>query len=51
LHLVWGGLTLHLTEDQFLILVSLVNSTHRQIREEREHAAADAVAVCSSHLM
>jgi hypothetical protein len=36
MHLVWGSMTLHLSEDEFLILASLVDSTMRSLRDEQE---------------
>jgi hypothetical protein len=42
MHLVWGGLTLHLSEDEFLILASLVDSTMRSLRSERDAGPVEA---------
>jgi hypothetical protein len=42
MHLVWGNLTLHLSEDEFLILASLVDSTMRSLRTEREASLVEA---------
>jgi hypothetical protein len=42
MHLVWGSMTLHLSEDEFLVLASLVDSTMRSLRNEREARHVEA---------
>ena len=50
-HLLWGQVTLHLSEEEFRLLASLVVSTHRELVEESDIAAAAVVETGGSLLM
>lgn len=39
MHLIWRNVSLHLSEDEFLILASIVRSAHRELEDERSEVA------------
>ena len=50
-HLVWGGVTLHMSEAEFAYMANIVAAASEQLRADRSPTVSEDAECADSHVM